>query len=571
MPSFITLALAVFLASAAHAESLTLPAGGTDITSGTPLQANISAGHGKAEALAEGGQRIVVEKADASKPYRAQFTALCPATEISKGDRILAIVKARVLDGDKGIFTAKLQFKSPPYTAASDSTEVDVYRDWREFPLLFIATDSIPLGQAAVVVLCGQQVQRLEIASIRVLRYPASMEVAAFPRIQRSYVGREADAPWRAAALERIERERKADLSMAVTDAAGKPLANAEVRLSLRRHAFGFGSAVTVQKLVEDSDDARRYRDIIERYFSSVVFENDLKDFNWSAADKPEKRADKQADMDKAFAWLAARHITVRGHYLMQVAVPYNLAGVKDMATIREHFLQATRERMAFVKDRVSEWDVINHPIAWASADLLSTRPGYEHLDREVFKLARSLTTLPLCVNEDQIFRPGPQHDDTFAYIKALNAAGLTVAALGNQAHFHESYLPSPEHLLAVTDHFAKVVPRQLISEFDVVTTADEALAADYTRDVLIACFSHSAYSSFLWWGFWEGSHWKPEAAMWNKDWSPRKSGEVIEEWLGKRWHTEVTVKTNAQGIAHWRGFPGWYQVGASETLMLAK
>ena len=88
----------------------------------------------------------------------------------------------------------------------------------------------------------------------------------------------------------------------------------------------------------------------------------------------------------------------------------------------------------------------------------------------------------------------------------------------------------------------------------------DEELAADYTRDILIAIFSHPAYTGFLWWGFWEGSHWKPAAASWNKDWTIRKRGEVIEEWLGKRWRTKVEATTDAAGIVRWRGFPGWYE-----------
>jgi hypothetical protein len=52
-----------------------------------------------------------------------------------------------------------------------------------------------------------------------------------------------------------------------------------------------------------------------------------------------------------------------------------------------------------------------------------------------------------------------------------------------------------------------------------------------------------------------------PAAASWKKDWTPLKRAEVLEEWLGKRWRTEVTLTTDAAGIVKWRGFPGWYQV----------
>ncbi|MDZ4289254.1 MAG: endo-1,4-beta-xylanase, partial [Prosthecobacter sp.] len=515
---------------------------------------------GKAEALAL-GKRITVTKPDAGMAYIAQFTAPCRG-EIAKDERVLAIIKARVVgEAATGVVVTKLQLSVAPYTAFGASTEIEIPREWSDLPVTFIANDNIEADKGAVVLLCGQKAQSIEVESIRVVKYPAGTSTAGFPRIRRTYPGREVDAPWRKAALERIERQRKADLSLDLTGSDGKPLAGAEVKLTLRRHEFGFGSAVTAKQLTGDGEDEKHYREIVDRLFSIAVFENDLKDGNWAPDFDEARRARRNSELDKAFAWCAEHHIPVRGHYLMQVATPFNLHDIKDNAVIRERTLASVRERIEFVKDRVCEWDVINHPIAWSGADMLNKRPGLEKLDREVFQLARSLTELPFFVNEDQVFRAGPQYDDTFAYIQALNAAGLTVGGLGNQAHFHESYLPSPEHLLAVTDRFAQIVPRQAITEYDIVTNDDEELAADYTRDVLIAVFSNPAYSSFLFWGFWEGSHWKPEAASWNKDWSIRQRGEVIEEWIGRRWRTEVTLKTDARGHVQWRGFPGWYDV----------
>jgi len=561
--SFLT---AVFFTTLCPLHALEIPPGGTDVRREGVLEAWASTAVGKAEFLRL-GRRITITQPDAGTAFSAQFFAAV-AEGIAKHERVLAIIKARVVgDAAAGEVLAKLQLSTAPYTSFGNTLGVDIHREWTEQPVTFIASDDIPAHKAEVVLLCGQKEQSIEVESIRVLKYPATTDVSTFPRAKlrkRSYAGREADAPWRKAAMERIEKHRKADLSMIVTGDDGKPVANTEVKLTLHRHAFGFGSAVVAKRFSSESKDDNRYREIIDRLFSIVVFENDLKDGNWSPDFDEKRKAQRNAELDRAFAWIAERHIPVRGHYLMQVATPFNLHDIKDSKVIRERTLASVKERLEFVKDRVIEWDVINHPIAWNGADMLNKRPGLEHLDRDVFKLARSLTKLPFCVNEDQVFRPGPQCDDTLTYIQALNAAGLTVHGLGNQAHFHESYLPSPEHLLAVTDRFAEVVPHQCITEYDIVTTEDEELAADYTRDVLIAAFSHPAYTSFLLWGFWEGSHWKPEAASWNKDWSIRKRGEVLEEWIGRRWHTEVTLKADANGSVKWRGFPGWYQVQAT-------
>lgn len=557
-------------AMAGVAQAVDVPPGGVEIRGNAPLQSSASPSVGRAEAMTT-GRRIVITSADPAKAYGAQFTAPIQA-QVAKGEHVLALIKARVVGAPSGEVLAKLQLRGAPYTSFGNTVGLGIHPEWTELPVTFTTDETVPEDRAAVVLLCAHRQQTIEVESIRVLKYPKETDLKLFPKakpIRRTYEGREPEAAWRKAALERIEQHRKAGLSLVVTGKDGQPLADKEVRLTLKRHAFGFGSAVVAKRFSGESDDDRRYRDIVDRLFSIVVFENDLKDGNWSPDFGEERKARRNEELEKAFAWFKERHIPVRGHYLMQVATPFNLQGIQDSAKIKSRTLASVKERLAFVKDRVIEWDVINHPIAWGGADMLNKRPGLGFLDREVFQLARSLTALPFFVNEDQVFRPGPQCDDTFTYMQALNEAGLNVAGLGNQAHFHETYLPSPEHLLAVTDRFARIVPRQAITEYDVVTTDDEELAADYTRDVLIAVFSHPAYSSFLLWGFWEGSHWKPEAASWNKDWTIRPRGEVLEEWIGRRWRTEVTVKTNAQGKVSWRGFPGWYEVSGDGVQML--
>lgn len=537
-----------------------VPPGGTDLAEGSALKVSADPAHATASQLAGGGWKLEVTRPDEARAFLAQVSIDCPAAGLVPGETVLALIKARAVVGSASI-EAKLQLASPPYTPAGATSTFELGNELKEVPVVFRITEPIEKGRAALALLCAGKLQMVEIDSIRVFRYPVGTDTAGFPRIRRTYAGREPEAPWRKAALDRIEMHRKADFSIRVRGANEEPLVGTKVTLSLRRHEFGFGSAVTAGLLTEESDDARRYREVVDRLFSRVVFENELKDFGWEtgAAGKEQRKQ----QLDQAFGWLARRNVSVRAHYLMQVAVPPNLAEVTDAEAIRRHFLDTAQERLDFARDRVCEWDVINHPVAWSGAELLTKRPGLEKLDREVFGLAQRATSLPFFVNEDQLFRPGRQADETFEYLQALKRDGFRIDGLGNQAHFDESFLPAPEVLLSVTDRFAALVPRQAITEFDVVTQADEDLAADYTRDAMIACFSHPAYTGFLLWGFWEGSHWKPEAASWNRDWSIRKRGEVLEEWLGRKWTTRETLTTDKNGKVRWRGFPGRYQLEA--------
>jgi endo-1,4-beta-xylanase len=550
------------LAVVSLSAGIPVPAGGSDLAGESALKVHVDPGHATVSQLEGGGWKIDVTRPDEARAFLAQVSLDCSAAALEPGESVLVLIKGRAPAGSATI-EAKLQLSGPPYTMAAPATTLELGSELKEVPVVFRVTTAIEKGLGSLTLLCAGKLQTVEIASIRVFHYPAGTDTSAFPRVRRTYAGREPGAPWRKAALDRIEKHRKADFSVRVRGADGEPMVGTKVTLTLRRHEFGFGSAVTADLLTAETEEARHYREIVDRLFSRVVFENELKDLGWEtdAAGKEERKQ----RLDQAFGWLGRRQISVRGHYLMQVAVPPNLAEVTDAEAIRRHFLDTAQERIDFARDRVCEWDVINHPVAWGGADLLSKRPGLEKLDREIYGLAQRSTSLPFFVNEDQIFRPGRQADEAFAYLAALKNDGFRIDGLGNQAHFDESFLPSPEQLLAVTDRFAALVPRQEITEFDIVTQDDEELAADYTRDAMIACFSHPAYTGFLLWGFWEGSHWKPVAASWNRDWSIRRRGEVLEEWLGRRWTTRVTLKTGKGGNVRWRGFPGHYQIEVGE------
>ena len=543
-----------------------LPPGGIDlITTQTQLSGWAGQG-GSISKVPVTGQdfpeatRVTVVTANPDKPWSAQLTTPFTVGSVKNGDKLLVVYRARCLAGGSGRATAKVQVSEPTRPMVGMTGTAKIGPEWGQVNQAFEAKADAPEGKGELVIFLGEQIQTVEIAEVRVLNYGPDIPLAKLPQPKETYLGREPTAPWRKAALDRIEQIRKAEMAVQLTAADGKPLPNTSVVVELDRHEFGFGSCVTRGMLTKDGPDGDRYRDIAQRTFSRVVFEKDLKPDSFPHDDKG------RAELEKSLAWLKAHGISIRGHYLMQEAVDgWSRDRLADPAKLRTDLLASVRERIATAGDRVVEWDVINHPIAWQNAEMFGQKgPPLDTLAMDVFREARSLTKLPLCINEDQLFRPGPQQDKTFALLEKLKRDGVRVDGLGNQAHFHCSFLPSPEDLLRVTDRFTAVVPKQVVTEFDIVANDDDALAADYLRDSLIACFSHPAYDGFLLWGFWEGSHWLPEAALWKKDWSPKASALTWEEWIGNRWHTRQTVTSDANGIVKRRGFRGSYQLRVS-------
>lgn len=547
-----------------------LPAGGVELITTQEKITGWAGAVGNAAKVPVSGQdfseamRITVEKASPDQPWNAQLTAPFTTGSVKNGDKLLIRYMARSVTDGQGRATAKIQLKNPPNDMLGMTENAKIGSGWQPVHQVMVAKLDAPEGTGELSIFLGEQVQTVEIADVRVLNYGPDFDIAKLPRQLETYEGREPDAAWRKMAFERIEKIRKADVSIRLLGKNGKPLSNTPVVVELDRHEFGFGSCVTRGMLTMEGADGDRYRDTVRRTFSRVVFENDLKPDSFPHDVKGRE------ELEKSMAWLEANGISIRGHYLMQEAVDgWTRERLADPAKAREELLASARERIAAVGDRVTEWDVINHPIAWKGAEMLAQKgPPLDGVGMEIFREARTLTKLPLCINEDQIFRPGPQQDKTYELLEKLKHDGVRVDGLGNQAHFHSSFLPSPEELLRVTDRFAAVVPKQVITEFDVATNGDESLAADYLRDSLIACFSHPAYDGFLLWGFWEDSHWIPEAALWKKDWTPKPAALVWEDWIGKRWHTKETFITDADGRVGWRGFKGSYRmkVGTRET-----
>ena len=68
---------------------------------------------------------------------------------------------------------------------------------------------------------------------------------------------------------------------MNVRDENGKAIEEATIEMRMKRHAFGWGTAVAAEQLLGTSADSQRHREAILANFNMVVFENDLKWPQW--------------------------------------------------------------------------------------------------------------------------------------------------------------------------------------------------------------------------------------------------------------------------------------------------
>jgi GH35 family endo-1,4-beta-xylanase len=428
--------------------------------------------------------------------------------------------------------------------------------EWQQVDLPFKATRGYPAGQWQFSLRFGYMPQTVQVAAIEIRNYRDAVALDTLPRLRIEYDGRAPDAPWRAAAEERIDRLRKADLKVRVVDADGNPVPGATVRATLNRHAFGFGTCVSM-KLLEDSPDGEKYREVIRRYFNHAVIENELK---W-----PNILNHKYEKSDQLVAWLLEHGFAVRGHCLVwpgERMLPRSVVALADdPAAFRKAIADHVTQTVARYRGKLIDWDVINEPYAHHFA---MDKLGPEVMV-EWFQLAHAADPdVKLYINDYAILASGdmldtPHQNHYFETIKFLKDRGAPVHGVGMQGHFG-SNITSPENLLKILDRYASLGVRIKVTELD-IQLADESLRADYLRDLFIVLFSHPAVDAVMQWGFWEGSHWIPSTALFNRDWSIRPHGQVYIDLVTRRWHTDETHPTAADGAAVVRGFHGSYDV----------
>ncbi len=490
---------------------------------------------------------------------------------VEKGEVLWARFYGRTLaaktESGEGRACAIFERASPP-NEKSLGLDVDLGREWKEYFLPFKALNTYEDGKASSGFHLGALEQTVEIADFAVYAYGKGYDMARLPRTRIAYAGQAPDAPWRAAAAARIEQIRKADLAVRVTDAAGKPLPGAKVAVAMKRHAFGWGSAVTVKGILRQDADGEKYRSVIEKYYTRVVFENDMK---WHSWDNPANHG----DILKATDWLRARGIEVRGHNLIWPSwhsTPKDLKTFKDdPEALRQRINRHIADEVAALRGRLVDWDVVNEP--YTNHDIMDLLGNEEMI--AWFKLARQNDPdVRLTLNDYAILSAGgldKAHQDHFEKtLRFLKDGGAPITGLGMQAHFGGAPTP-PERMLAILDRFAALGLDISITEHDIDTT-DEQLQADFTRDFLTTVFSHPAVSAVLTWGFWENSHWRPNAAYYRGDWTITPAGQAWLDLVTKTWWTDAALATGADGTAATRGFLGDYEItvthgGVSKTL----
>ncbi len=485
---------------------------------------------------------------------------VAPVTKpVKRGDVLLAHFWLRCTNSmtGEGYTSFEFELNHGEYDKAVDF-RISAEQQWKEVFVPFEADRDFPLGEARICFRTGFDQQTIQLGGIELLNFHDRMKLSDLPATKITYAGRDPNAQWRKDALARIEKIRKGNLDIYVTDSDGRPIEGATAHAVLRRHAFGFGTCVDASFLTGNTPDDERYRQTVLSLFNRAVFENDMK---W-----PEIYDGVPPMVDQSVKWLLDHHFKIRGHNLIwpswQWMPPQLEAYAYDPKKLREIIAKHITDTVTHFRGQMIDWDVVNEP--FTNYDLFDDLGmGAGQLVVQWYQLAHQADPdCRLFLNDFGIL-DGPafsEHRENFSEnISYLKENGAPLGGIGIQSHFGTE-IPPPENIIKILDRFSKFNLPIELTEVS-INLQDRQLQADYLRDYMIACFSEPRVEAIMMWGFWAGRHWRPEAALYDLQWNIRPIGQTWIDLTQKQWTTDATATTDSSGVASVRGFYGTYEI----------
>lgn len=499
---------------------------------------------------------------------------------VQQGDRVLTVVWLRTAStalaapGKINMFVERPVTYDKEFIITTNPTA-----QWQQYLIPFEASGDFMPAEMRIGFHLAFQEQVIEFGGLALINYGTSVVFEDLPQELHNdyYPGIEPNAPWRVAAADRIEQNRKADLQLQVLDATGAPIPNASVEIEMVRHLYAFGTAVDTRKLANNSGFDQTYQDNLldldgeGHGFNWVVTENALK---WDAWE--EGWAGTQAETVNAIQWLADNKIKVRGHALVWPGwdlMPDDMqTNAGDPAYLTNRINEHLNEILNTpgIKDNVREWDVLNEIVHVTDLEnALQGTTGYP-TGREVYPEIFNTTLqqdpdLITYLNDYSILSDGSVNGGGYTGFKTMAQeiidAGATIDGVGLQAHMG-SALISPDSLYAILEDCYQTFGTTIkVTEYDQSDLLEDPMAAQYTGDFVTMIFSHPATSGFLMWGFWDGAHWLNNAPLYDDDWTPKATHTTFTDLLFNQWWTNETMTTDVNGNLTIRGFKGDYKI----------
>ncbi len=397
-----------------------------------------------------------------------------------------------------------------------------------------------------------------------------------------------------------IEKYRKGNARITVTDSLGKPIKNAKISVKQKSHEFRFGANI----FMLDELESEQKNDAYKKAFADV-FNMATLPFYWDALEptrnapryeKDSPKVYRRPSPDLCIEFCKEHGIEPREHALAYEAFfpkwLYNASTDEIKRELERRYAEIS-ERYA---DKIHTIEVTNEMNWERGKTEFYDNPDYV---RWCFELAEKyFPNNQLVINETTGNSWGARSRATdmyYAYIEANMLKGARIDAIGMQYHLFQRredeyertrLTLNPERLYKNMDLYSNLGKPLQITEVTVPAysweSADEEIQAEIIENLYSIWFSHPSVEQIIYWNLVDGyAHlWDPDpqkikesqgdmtigenyyyGGLFRFDLSPKPAYFKIKELIKERWHTECELVTDENGCAEFRGFYGDYDV----------
>jgi endo-1,4-beta-xylanase len=369
---------------------------------------------------------------------------------------------------------------------------------------------------------------------------------------------------------------------LTVRDASGRPLADREVIVEQRSHAFAFGNIGFEFMSVADGAGPPAHAGLWLDVFNTATLP-----FYWADFEPRQGRPDTER-LHRTAQWFAGHGCRVKGHPLVWHTLAPGWLRERPIDEIEATVRARIRREVTGLSGVIDSWDVINEVV------IMPVFRNEEH-PNAITRLARDrgrIATVRLAFEEARAADPAAtlllnDFDMSTAYeclIEGLLEAGIRIDALGLQSHMHQGYW-GEDRTLETLDRFARyglpihmtettlvsgdLMPAEIddLNDHQVPswpsTPEGEQRQADEIVRHYRTLLGHPSVEAVTYWGLSDDGAWLgAPAGLVRSDGTPKPAYEALRRLVKGEWWLPATVlRTDDAGNLEVPGFLGDYQL----------
>ena len=394
---------------------------------------------------------------------------------------------------------------------------------------------------------------------------------------------------------EGIERHRKSDATIKITNGQGRPLEGVKIHVAQRDSSFQFGANIFKLGGYDSAELNRKYEEAYCRLFNSATIP-----FYWRTLEpeqgKPRYSAQsapiaRRPPPDVVIDFCRQNELRMHGHTLVWELIKWSIPPwlPEDPAVSEPLWENRVREIAERYGHIIKQWDVLNE--ATAGYKYPDAHPMPKDYERKAFAWAEKYFPHDVRLDINEVTAAWKWHLDKYCQlIECLLQDKARIGAIGLQFHLFsdaelgqvfEGELFPPGELLQALDRIAAFQLPVHVSEITLTspgnTPQGQRLQAEAARNFYRLWFSHPAVGGISWWNLPDGGAAPGEDTVFSglvhEDMSPKPAYLALENLLHQEWRTEAAGLTNSEGCFRFRGFHGNYsaktETGFESSLVL--